>query len=614
MRQNYRQIKNPKAETRVFNSRIFASVIIVSIALMIIFSRFFYLQVIKHKELLQSSEKNRIRTTSLSPARGFIYDRNGVLLVDNIPTYRLHVIPEKSGNLKEKLYEMQSLVNLTDNEIDDILEKEKQNPPFKPIIVKAKLSEEELSNYASRKYMFPAFTAIPYLIRHYRYTDLIAHLVGYVGRINESDADSLDKKRYQGTEYTGKQGLEKSLEDRLHGQPGQLTIETNARGRVLRTIKEELPVSGEDIQLTIDIRLQQAAFNALGDMTGSIIVANPNNGEILAMVSKPGFDPNDFVNGISQKKYSLLLNSIENPLFNRSIKGGYEPGSTIKPYMALAGLYYGIITPDFKMLSKGYFQLPNQPRKYHDWMKGGHGWVGIEESIAQSVNTFYYSLAPKIGIDRIHSFLANFNFGKTANIELNGENSGLLPSREWKKETKGMIWFPGETVITGIGQGFLLNTPIQLTNALAILANKGKSVQLHLVKNNTSQNKKFELNIEEKYWEIVHKGMIDTIHHPKGSAHAIANKNYLIAGKSGTSQVYGKSEEEIYVRDTDIPKHLRNHALFIAFAPADKPEIVVVVVAEHGASGSKVAAPIAGEVIEQYLLKIKPQGVVDAGE
>lgn len=604
MKKQYRQIKNHQAETRVFNSRIVAATIIITIALGIIFSRFFYLQVISHKSLLKNSEQNRIRTTPLPPARGLIYDRNGTLLVDNIPTYRLEVIPEKSSNLKQKLDELKPLIHLQDNEIEDILDQEKSNRPFQPIVVKSKLTEKELAYFVARKYHYSGFDAIPYLIRHYRYTDILAHVVGYVGRINDSDVKRLDKKSYLGTEYTGKQGLEKNLEQQLHGEPGSLTVETNAKGRVLRTIKQEYSRSGKNIYLTIDINLQQAAYEALGDMTGSIIAVNPNNGEILAMVSKPGFDPNDFVNGISHGKYAQLINSEEKPLFNRSIKGGYEPGSTIKPYMALAGLFYNIITPDYKMFSKGYFQLDDKPRKYHDWKKGGHGLVGIEDSLAQSVNTFYYSLASKLGIDKIHEFLSYFKFGQLTNIELLGEIKGLLPSREWKKETRGTIWFPGETVITGIGQGFLVNTPVQLANALCILANKGKYVQLHLVKNDAVKTEGIGINIPEKYWQIVHNGMVKTIHSPQGTARVIANSHYLTAGKSGTSQVYGKNEEEVYLHDTEIPKHLRNHALFIAFAPANKPKIAVVVVAEHGASGSKVAAPIAGKVIETYLQKI----------
>lgn len=599
-----KQIKNPQNEARIFSNRIMSSIIIVLIALSIIVFQFFYLQVIQHKYLLSNSEKNRIKTSSLPPARGFIYDRNNKLLVDNLPTYRLELTPEKAADLSTMLNTLKPLINISDNDIADILLQVENNPPFRPVIIKPKLTETELSNFMARKHGFVGFNAIPYLIRHYKYTDILAHVVGYVGRINDSDIKRLDKARYLGTEYTGKRGLEKFHEKILHGQPGKLIVETNAKGRVLKSIETSPPISGNDITLTIDIELQKTAYHALGDLTGSVIAINPKNGEILAMVSKPGFDPNDFVNGISQTKYSKLINSVEKPLFNRSIKGGYEPGSTIKPYIALAGLYYNIININFSMFSKGYFQLPNQERKYHDWKKGGHGLIDIKQSLAQSVNTFYYSLALKLGIDRIHDFLIHFKFGELTNIELLGEKRGLLPSRQWKKANKGTIWFPGETVITGIGQGFLVNTPIQMATSLSILANKGMFVQPHLIKKDKIIEKQLFLDIPAKYWEIVHQGMIGVIHGVKGTARAIKNPNYLIAGKSGTSQVYGKKEEDVYNKTLQVPKHLRNHALFVAFAPADDPQIAVIVVAEHGASGSRTAAPIAGKVIDKYLNEI----------
>jgi len=600
-----RQIKNQQAETAIYSARIIMAGFVVFCAISVIFIRFFYLQIIQHEGLLIESEKNRIKTSALPPARGFIFDRNGELLVDNIPTYRLQVVPEKVDNIKKKLTEIKSLIHLSLEDIKDILKKEKNNRAFKPLLIKAKLTEIELSAFLVRKHHFEGFYAEPYLIRHYKFTDILAHVVGYVGRINEKDSKSLDVERYKGTEYTGKLGLEKSFENILHGIPGSLMVETNAKGRVLKTIEQQQPISGKDIYLTIDINLQKAAYDALGDLTGSVIAINPKNGEVLAMVSKPGFDPNDFVNGISYTKYAQLVNSPEKPLFNRSIRGGYEPGSTFKPYMALAGLYYKVIDLNFSMFSKGYFQLPNQKRKYHDWRSGGHGQINIKQSLTQSVNTFYYSLAVKLGIDRIHTFLSFFKFGQLTHVELLGEKKGLLPSRQWKKAVKNSVWYPGETVITGIGQGFLVSTPIQLATSLTILANKGNYVKPHLVKTKKIKIEQIEPQILPKYWDIVHEGMIGVVHDKKGSARRIVNKHYLTAGKSGTSQVYGKKEEDIYVKNKVIPKHLRNHALFIAFAPADDPLIAVVVVAEHGQSGPKAAAPVAAKVIETYLLTIK---------
>ena len=599
-----KQIKNPQQESRIFQSRIVASIFIILILISIIFARYFYLQIIQHQSLLANSEQNRIKTTALPPARGFIYDRNGRLLVENIPTYRLQMVPEKVDDIKKSLKDLKALIHLTDDDIDELLKKKSLNRPFKPLIVKNKLSEKELASFMVRKHMFIGFKATPYLIRHYKYTDILAHVVGYVGRINDKDLKRLDKKSYKGSEYTGKLGLERFHENQLHGFPGSLTVETNAQGRVLKTIEQIPPISGQDLTLTIDIDLQKTAYEALGELTGSAIAINPKNGEILAMVSKPGFDPNDFVNGISHKKYNQLISSNQKPLFNRSLRGGYEPGSTIKPYMALAGLYYKVIDLNYSMFSKGFFQLDNQARKYHDWKRGGHGLINIKQSLVQSVNTFYYQLAVALGIDRIHEFLKPFKFGELSQVDLLAEKKGLLPSREWKKAKKGKMWFPGETVITGIGQGFLVTTPIQLATSLTILANKGSYTTPHLVKSNNLKKEKIPFEIADEYWNVVHQGMIGVVHDKKGTARSIKNDNYLIAGKSGTSQVYGKKEEDVYNKNLEIPLHLRNHALFIAFAPADNPQIAVVVVAEHGASGSKTAAPIAGKIIDKYLNEI----------
>jgi penicillin-binding protein 2 len=598
-----RQIKNPQYEASVFSSRIFISVIIVIVSLCILLSRFFYLQVIQHETLLKNSEKNRIKTKAIAPARGLIYDRNGKLLVNNIPTYRLNVTPEKVADLSSSLKEIQSLIQLSDEEVSEFLNNIKNNQAFNSIPLKNKLTEKELSKFIVNKHKFIGFEAQPYLIRQYLYTNILSHVIGYVGRINTEDLGVLDKQKYIGSEYTGKLGVEKYYENTLHGSPGSIKVETNVKGRILNTIEEKTPQSGQDIYLTLDIELQKVAYDALGDLTGSVIAINPNNGEILAMVSKPGFDPNDFVNGISQAKYSALINSSEKPLFNRSIKGRYEPGSTIKPYIALAALDGNTIDLNYRMFSKGFFQLPKQERKYHDWKKGGHGTVDIIQSLAQSVNTFYYDLAVKLGIDRIYQFLDLFKFGQPTNIDLLGEKTGILPSRAWKKAIKNTIWYPGETVITGIGQGYLSATPIQLAYSLTILASRGKINTPHLLKKSTNTESQESLSIKDSYWDIVHKGMIAVIHDSKGTASVIKNSQFLTAGKSGTSQVYGKNEEDVYLKNEEIPKHLRNHALFIAFAPAENPEIAIVVVAEHGASGSKVAAPIAGDVIKAYMMR-----------
>jgi len=382
--------------------------------------------------------------------------------------------------------------------------------------------------------------------------------------------------------------------------PGVYERVINAQGKILSEHIEIPPQNGEHLTLTIDLALQQAAYQAFGENSGSAIAVNPNTGEVLAMVSKPGFNSNLFINGISHKDYQQLTTSPDKPLFNRSIKGGYEPGSTIKPYMALAGLFYGLIDKDYRYFSRGFFQLPGQERRYHDWKRGGHGQVDIINSLAESVNVFYYDLAHRLGIDRIHDFLQPFGFGQVIGIDISGEKQGILPSRAWKRAFRNMVWFPGETVIAGIGQGYFVITPIQMAQALAIFSAKGKVNPLHLVQQKITTSR-LPMNIDPTDWQMVHDGMIAVVNAPNGTGRSIRSEDYLIAGKSGTSQVYGKSEQDIYKKSEDLPKELRNHALFVAFAPANQPQISVVVVAEHGSSGSKAAAPIAKKIMDAYL-------------
>ncbi len=608
---HHRRLKNPHSEMALFQARSLAALALVSLALLAVAGRFFYLQVVKHEELKARSEANRIKTTPLPPARGLIYDRNGVLLAQNLPSYRLEVIPEKVSHLQQALDELAGLIPLDEADREKIQQQLRYSKAFKPIVIKAKLSEAEVAAFAARQHHFPGFRSVPYLVRYYPYRELFSHVLGYVGRINENDLKSLDAERYAGTRYVGKLGVEKFYETRLHGSPGVLKTEINAQGRLLKVLQQTPPHNGEDLTLSLDIRLQQAAAEAFASNPetdiGAAIALDPRNGEVLAMLSQPGFDPNLFVNGISHSQYQALLNSPDKPLFNRAIKARYEPGSTIKPYMLLAGLYYGVIDPAYRMFSSGYFQLPGQKRKYHDWKAGGHGEVDAVQALGQSVNTFFYSLAVKLGIDRIHEFLRHFGFGQKTGIDVPGESTGLLPSRAWKKASRGTIWYPGETVITGIGQGYMIATPVQMIRSLGILASKGLVNQPHLLKLDTVSTTKLPLDIKPEYWNLAHRGMIEVVNGKKGTARAIAAKEYLIAGKTGTSQVYGKKEENIYKKNKDVPRRLRNHALFIAFAPADDPSIAVLVVAEHGASGSRAAAPIAKAIIQRYMELYRPE-------
>ncbi|TDR20725.1 penicillin-binding protein 2 [Marinicella litoralis] len=594
------QLKQPFLERRLFTERVIIAVIIVMIAFLLLLSRYFYLQVISHQDYQIQADQNRIKYSRINPTRGLIYDRNGVLLADNITAYRLNIIQEKTRNLEQNLIDIQSTIQFSAEEIADIKEKLKFNPVFKPLTIKEKLTESEVAMFAVKRHRMAGFEIEPYLIRKYIYPNELSHLIGYVGKISPKEFKAQDVNVYSANDYFGKTGLEKYHENDLHGYPGQLVTEINAQGKQLSQKVKKPPVNGNNLELTIDIALQQSSYQAFGEETGSAITVDIATGEVLAMVSKPGYDTNDFINGISHLKFKALAESADKPLFDRSLKGGYEPGSTIKPYIALAGLYHDIIDKDDTMFSSGVYQIPNQERKYHDWKQGGHGKVDVIDSLTESVNVFFYDLAYRLGIDKIHDFLKPFKFGQLTGIDTAGEKQGILPSREWKEKNRDMIWFPGETVITGIGQGYFVLTPVQMAQALSILASKGRVAAIHLIKNDITVSQ-LPMNISDSDWNTVHQGMTNVINAPNGTARAIKSDQYLIAGKSGTSQVYGKSEEDIYKKVEELPKHLRNHALFIAFAPADDPQIAVVVVAEHGASGTKAAAPIAKKIIDAYM-------------
>lgn len=598
-------VKQPHIERRLFQQRLWIAVLIVVLVFFVLIGRYFYLQVIHHGYYVEQAEKNRIKTNRIKASRGLIYDRNGILLADNVTAYRLTLTPEKAGDIDQQLSQLSSIISLNRSDRAAIDQQLQYNPIFKPLVIKDKLTEREVAAFSVRQHQFPGFRTQAYLIRQYRYPKILSHVIGYVGKMTEESFLSADKALYAADDYVGKTGLEKYYEQQLHGQPGTLQTVINAQGKILSKQIEDPPTNGQRLTLTIDLALQQAAYEAFGENSGSAIAVKPNSGEILAMVSKPGFDSNLFINGISHADYQQLITSPDNPLFNRSIKGGYEPGSTIKPYMALAGLYHQLIDQDYRYFSQGYFQLPGQDRRYHDWKRGGHGEVDIINSLAESVNVFYYDLAHRLGIDRIHDFLQPFGFGQLTGIDISGEKKGILPSRAWKRAFRNMVWFPGETVIAGIGQGYFVITPIQMAQALAVFAAKGEVNPLHLVQQEITASR-LPMEIDLTDWQMVHDGMIAVVNAPNGTGRSIRSDDYLIAGKSGTSQVYGKSEEDIYKKAEDLPKELRNHALFIAFAPAEKPEIAVVVVAEHGSSGSKAAAPIAKNIIDAYLQEIQP--------
>jgi penicillin-binding protein 2 len=580
------------------------SVLIIS-AFLVVLGRYFYLQVIEHEQFQTRSEANRQQIRPLPPSRGLIYDRNGVLLAQNLPAYRLEIIPEQVDDLAAVVETLRGLVDLSEQQIEDFHRARRARRPFDPVPLRFRLSDDELARVAVNRHRLPGVEVSPYLQRHYPLDGLMTHVVGYVGRVDRDDLQNLDAGRYAATSHVGKSGIERYYEDLLHGQPGLERIEANARGRRIRVLDHRPSKPGRDLYLTIDVRLQAAASRALSNKTGAVVAIDPSSGEILAMVSQPSYSPNLFVSGIDQASYDQLVNSPDQPLFNRALRGRYHPGSTIKPFLALAALEAGIDDPNHTIVSRGYYQLPGQRRRYHDWREGGHGEVDVVEALAQSVNVYFYDLAVRMGIDQIATGLSPFGFGQASGVDLPGEAIGILPSREWKQAARGEPWYQGETVITGIGQGFTLVTPVQLAAATAILANGGASPLPHLrLAPPPAQGVEVRSVIlnHPEYLAKVYEGMTQVVHGENGTARAIASGlSSRMAGKTGTSQVFSRAIDEESREQEELPEHLRNHAWFIGFAPVETPSIAVAVIVEHGGSGSSAAAPVAADVVESWL-------------
>lgn len=614
MRTSSNPLRNPIAEAALQRRRILLGFVLVFLAVAILVARFAWLQVVQYETFHGYSERNRIKERPIVPARGLIYDRNGRLLADNIPAYRLDVVREDAGKLEDMLVRLRQVIDLSDEETEAFLASARARRSFQSVTVKLHLSESEVARFAVNRHRFPGVEVVPYLNRRYPYGDLFAHVVGYVGRLDVADLERLDAAAYNGTTHVGKAGIERTYESRLHGQVGHEQIEVNAEGRVLRTVGREPAHAGQDLYLTIDTRLQQAVVDAFEGQPGAAVALDPRNGEVLAMVSLPSYDPNPFVSGISRNAYAALLNSPSRPLFNRALQGGYEPGSTLKPFVALTGLELGLRTPRDTTFSSGAFRLPGQEREYRDWRRGGHGAVNLKEAMAQSVNTYFFQLAVDLGIDRLSTYLAQFGFGGPTGIDLRGEASGILPSQQWKRANRNEPWYPGETVIAGIGQGFWVVTPLQLAQATAMLANGGTQIRPHLLR---ASQIGFDASVvpepsaqpdlppvaRSENLAAVTEAMVAVLHSPSGTARAAlatVKPDYQIAGKTGTAQrISRRTDAALDV--SQLPFDQRHNALFIAFAPADAPRIAVMVVVEHGGSGSSVAAPIALRIVDAWL-------------
>jgi penicillin-binding protein 2 len=614
-------LKDHSGESRIYVERAVTGFGILLLLTLFLVARLFFLQVIKYEEYATRSDKNRIQVQLLPPIRGLIYDRNGELIADNIPSYNLTITVERVDKLDETLVKLRGLMNLDAEDVAGFHKRlKRRRRPFDSVPILFKLSQEEIALISVNRYALPGVEVEAKLVRHYPQNELMAHAVGSVRRINEKDARRLDAVVYSGTDHIGKIGIERHYESELLGKVGYQQVETNARGKVMKVLESNLPVPGKNLVLYIDSSLQRVASDAIGDRRGSIVAIDPQTGGILALVSKPSYDPNLFVRGIDVKTYSELRDSPDAPLFNRAIRGQYEPGSTIKPFIGITGLVTSTINPEYSIEDPGWFQLPKDSRLYRDWNwtksgLGGHGTVNFEKAIYRSCNVYFYQLAVKLGIERIHHHLELFGFGLNTALDLPEAKNGLLPSRQWKRDARQLPWYPGDTVNMAIGQGDVLVTPLQLATAVMVIANRGKWIAPRMIK---SGSKRIDENavlpddvdlVPDHVWDLIISSMEKVVHRgnqgfgENGTAWAYIGRGikYRMAGKSGTAQVVGIKQGEVYNED-ELEERQRKHAWFIAFAPVDNPQIALAVLIENGGGGSSVAAPIAREVIDHYLL------------
>ncbi len=606
-------LKNIRFEHILFQNRIVIATLLVLLTLSGLLGRMIYLQIFQYDHFSTLSDSNRVHIQPVAPPRGNIYDRNGILLATNQTTFSLEITPEQVSDLEQTLETLKTLIPYDEEDLERFYKEKKRSRYFDPVPLRFRLSEEEVAHFEARRHQFPGVEVHARLTRHYPLHPLTAHLVGYVGRINEQELKQINPMQYRGIRHIGKTGVEQFYEDQLRGTPGVRQVETNVIGRVLRVLEEDKPTSGEDLFLTLDSNLQTVANEAMRDRRGAVVAIQPKTGEVLAMLSTPAFNTNLFVNGINRKDYRALQDSKSRPLFNRFLRGQYPPGSTVKPFVALAGLEMGEIHASQEIFCPGYYQIHDYEHKYHDWKRTGHGRTNLNKAMAESCDVYFYDLAFHLGINNIHKYLANFGFGEPTGIDLSGEKKGILPSREWKQITKELPWYPGETLNVGIGQGFFTATPIQLATAVAALANGGNRIRPHLLyaaRQNAAESPKQQPTFPTQpipiknftHWEQVYESMRRVAHSRRGTARKIGQKaKYTIAGKTGTAQVYTIKQGEEY-DEKKIPEYLWDHALFVAFAPLENPQIAVAVIVENGGHGGAVAAPIARKVMDYYLL------------
>lgn len=631
------QLKDHEAERQLFNRRLTAAAAVVGLLFAALIAKLVNLQVQQYEYFSARADGNRLHSQYVPPARGLIFDRSGQLLADNQPIFNLTVVKEQVGDMDAMLERLSGMISLTEDDIEQFENRMRRNRvPYTSVPLRYVLTDEEKSRIAVNSHLLPGIAIEPQFVRRYPLADLTAHAVGYVSEINRDELDRLsdeERENYGGTNHIGKSGIERTYEELLHGQVGYEIVEKNNRGQVMRRLDRTDPVAGRNITLHMDADLQIAAEEALGDFRGAVVAIDPNTGGILAMISKPGFDPNLFVTGISNSDYSVLINDrVNTPLFDRTTNP-YPPGSTVKPFIGMAGLQHEYVDYDFAIQDPGYFRLPGVSYRWGDYtlrtaIGGGHGHTNLQKAIYQSCDTFFYDLGHRMGIDTMHDFLSQFGFGDNFALDISYARTGVLPSRDWKRESRGEPWYPGDTINSSIGQGYMWATPLQLATAAAIMANKGKVVQPRMLKAVDGQpvepvtdNPVPDVMVQdEDYWRYIHESMTMVVHRPYSDvfrdygtafeAIAMADRDmpYKMAGKSGTAQVVGISQEILSSTDIEVSDLNKDHGLFIAFAPAlhdaIKPQIAIAVFVENGEHGSSVAGPIAKAITDKYLLDI----------
>lgn len=614
------EIRNLPRELEIFRGRLLVAGLCIATLFLVLLGRFMHLQIIEHAHYNTLAESNRITIAPVAPSRGLILDRNGVELARNYSAYTLEITPNKVHDLEALIDELATVVDIAPKDRNRFRKLMLESKNFESLPIRSRLADEEVARFSVNRYRFPGVEIRARLFRQYPHRELTAPVTGYIGRINAKDIEALEASEqtanYRGSDHIGKSGLERSYERNLHGTTGFEEVEIDAGGRAVRTLARTPPNSGDNLILSLDLKLQEIAWNAFGERRGALVALEPSTGAVLAFVSKPSFDANLFVDGIDQQSWDALNKSPDRPMTNRPLQGQYPPGSTFKPFMALAGLATGKRTPQYTISDPGYFTLPGRSHQYRDWKKGGHGSVDLHRSLVVSCDTYYYGLANDLGVDAIHDYVGQFGFGTRTGIDLTGEVPGILPSTQWKLRRFRQKWFAGDTVAVGIGQGYIVATPLQLAHATAAIAAGGKVYQPRLVSHiQDARDRSLKpvaaepvrtIPIDPEHLRQVRSALVDVTRPGGTAAQAGSGAPYDFAGKTGTAQVVAMKQGERY-DERLVPERHRDHAWFVAYAPAENPSIALVVLVENGGHGSSAAAPIARIVFDYWLLGKQPE-------